>query len=388
MNNTLFILAVLCAIVVASEYLVRKTFLKHAGTALIVIIATAVVANLGVIPTSSTEASPVPVYNIIFSYIAPLSILWLLLDVSLKDIMKAGLPMISIFIIGSFATAIGVLIGTWAVDGKDSIGPLSHAISGMITGTYTGGSINFNAVALHYDVMTDGVLYAGTVVADNIITTLWMIITIAIPSLLAPIWRVSKKLNTPIKKTEPTLGIDEDTEHIHPLDLSIVLGIGFISLWISNVLADYFHSLGFQVPSIIILTIIALVLAQFKFISRIPGTRTLGLFAVYIFLAVIGAYCDIGALGSIGQLGVTLLLLMLIAVVIHGIIIFGVAWLLKFDLAMTAVASQANVGGGTSALALARSVGRSDLVLPAVLIGSLGNAIGTFLGFWVASYLL
>jgi uncharacterized membrane protein len=47
------------------------------------------------------------------------------------------------------------------------------------------------------------------------------------------------------------------------------------------------------------------------------------------------------------------------------------------------VASQANVGGATSALALARSLGRSDLVLPAVLIGSLGNALGTFIAFWV-----
>jgi uncharacterized membrane protein len=387
-NNTLFILTVLCAVVVVSEYLVRKTFLRHAGTALIVIIITAIVANLGLIPTSSTEASPVPLYNIIFSYLAPLSILWLLLDVSLKDIKKAGLPMISIFIIGSLATAIGVLVGTWVVDGKETIGPLSHAIGGMITGTYTGGSINFNAVALHYEVMTDGVLYAGTVVADNIVTTFWMVITIAVPTLLAPIWNSRKNSINPTKSTEPSLGINEDTEHIHPVDFSFVLGIGFISLWASNLLTSYLSDLGFQVPSIIILTIIALILAQFKFISSLPGTRAIGLFAVYIFLAVIGAYCDIGALGSIGQLGVTLLLLMLIAVVIHGIIIFGVAWLLKIDLAMAAVASQANIGGGTTALALARSVGRSDLVLPAVLIGSLGNAIGTFLGFWVASYLL
>jgi uncharacterized membrane protein len=57
------------------------------------------------------------------------------------------------------------------------------------------------------------------------------------------------------------------------------------------------------------------------------------------------------------------------------------------DLDMAAVASQANVGGGTSALALARSLGRSDLVLPAVLIGSLGNAVGNFIGFWVAGTL-
>jgi uncharacterized membrane protein len=61
---------------------------------------------------------------------------------------------------------------------------------------------------------------------------------------------------------------------------------------------------------------------------------------------------------------------------------------MKADLDVAAVASQANVGGGTSALAVARSIGRADLVLPAVLIGSLGNALGTFLGFWAAAQLI
>ena len=59
----------------------------------------------------------------------------------------------------------------------------------------------------------------------------------------------------------------------------------------------------------------------------------------------------------------------------------------KIDPVTASVASQANVGGGTSALALARSLGRSDLVLPAILVGALGNAVGTYLGFLTAGYL-
>ena len=72
----------------------------------------------------------------------------------------------------------------------------------------------------------------------------------------------------------------------------------------------------------------------------------------------------------------------------HGLVTFAAARAMKIDLDLAAVVSQANVGGGTSALALARSLGRSDLVLPAVLLGSLGNALGTFLGFWLAGVAL
>jgi uncharacterized membrane protein len=64
--------------------------------------------------------------------------------------------------------------------------------------------------------------------------------------------------------------------------------------------------------------------------------------------------------------------------------VYGLAWIFRVNPVIASIASQANVGGGTSALALARSLGREDLVLPSILIGSLGYAVGTFLGFWVA----
>jgi uncharacterized membrane protein len=50
---------------------------------------------------------------------------------------------------------------------------------------------------------------------------------------------------------------------------------------------------------------------------------------------------------------------------------------------MIAIVSQANVGGGASAIALAETFERKELILPAILVGTLGNALGTYLGFFV-----
>ena len=63
------------------------------------------------------------------------------------------------------------------------------------------------------------------------------------------------------------------------------------------------------------------------------------------------------------------------------IIIIG--GLLYRDWQMIAIVSQANVGGGASAIALAETFERKELILPAILVGTLGNALGTYLGFFV-----
>ena len=164
---------------------------------------------------------------------------------------------------------------------------------------------------------------------------------------------------------------------------------GAASLWSSRLIADWLAtSQGINLPSVIILTSIALMLAQFRPIQKQSGSQVLGMFAMYLFLSVIAASCDIAAFQEIGGLSVTLFLFASIAIVTHAVITFGAAALFRIDVNVAAIASQANIGGATTALSVARSLGRRDLVLPAVLVGSLGYAVGTYLGFAVAELFL
>ena len=385
-SNALYVFTCLSLLVVFSEWLVRHTYLRHFGTALLVILLTAIVANIGILPASSTEENPVPAYEGIFTYLAPISIFWLLLNVNLRDILKSGLPIVTLFIIGTIGTTLGVLIGMTLINGSAVIGENYAALGGMFVGTYTGGSINFNALALHYNLVREGVLYGGAIAVDNIITTLWMIATLSLPKLLRPFWNTNS--NQVIANAGINLGIEADTESLHPIDLGITLALGMGALLLSNIISDFLKNNGFNFPSIITLTVFALIIAQLPISKMVKGAQVLGMFTVYIFLATIGAFCNLEALGQLGSLGFHLFIFAAVIVIIHGGITFTAARILKLDPAIAAVASQANIGGSTSALALARSLGRNDLVLPAVLLGSLGLAIGTFLGFLTAEQLL
>jgi len=385
MQAPLAILAVLALNIVISEWLNRHTILRYLGTTLLVILLTAVVANLGIIP-SATQGSEL--YDGIFHYVAPISIFFLLLGVNLGELKKAGLPMLLMFVIGSLCTAIGAVFAVWLVGGGSALGESYRALAGMMTGTYTGGSVNFNAIAIEYNMMEEGNLYAGTVAVDNILTAIWMIATLLIPKLLQGWWPRNQLSGQQELTAAEITAIQSEEENIDPMQLGLLLALGAGTLWVSDVLTGLLADNGLSVPSILILTTIALALAQIPAIQKISGAKLLGLFFVYLFLAVIGAFCELAALGEIGEMALTITIFTTSIVLVHGLLIFLFGGLLKQDWDLVAIASQANVGGASSAMALAKSLNRTDLILPSILVGTLGSGLGTYIGFFVAEVVL
>ena len=76
-----------------------------------------------------------------------------------------------------------------------------------------------------------------------------------------------------------------------------------------------------------------------------------------------------------------------LGVFLHGILLILLGYFTYRDWEMLAIVSQANIGGGTTAIALAESFNRKELIVPAILVGTLGNALGTYLGFLVIYFL-
>ena len=371
MSNPVYVLLMLCLMIILSLYAGRTKLGKQLGSALLVIFFTAIISNLKLIPSASNS---IELYSIIFEYIAPISIFFLLLNVNLVSIKKAGLPMITLFIIGSLSTTLGILISWIIISPQNILGSDANIIAGMLTGTYTGGSVNFNAVALEYGFQKKGILYAGTVAVDNVVTTIWILATLTFPLILSKIWKGKIFLNKTISTEEKF-----DDNKMDLVSFASLIFLGISAFYISEILAKKFTS----IPSILILSTIGILLAQTNFISKLKGSHNLGLYLVHLFLAVIGAYCEIRAVYELKEIGITLFLFTSASVFIHGLLIIIFGGLFYRDWQMIAIASQTNVGGGASAIALAETFKRNELILPSILMGTLGNAIGTYLGFFV-----
>lgn len=379
-SSPIGVAAVLLGCVVAADRLGRLKSLRKIGAAFLVIIVGALLANLRVIPSA---ASGGPVYDFIFDYVVSGAIFLLLLPVNLGALRRAGAPMIAAFALGAAGVTAGVFLANALIPVKEMIGDAAAPLGGMFAGTYIGGSANFNAVALAFGVARDSNIYTAATVVDNVMTDIWIIATLAMPALL-----VRSGLFGAIKRAPaPALDGPSQFAPTTSIDIGAPIALAAGALWISGGLSAFLAERGVSVPPILIVTTLALIAAQIPAVSKLAQAHALGLWGIYLFLAVVGANADLAALAAAGELTISLFAYVAIIFIAHAAILLSAGALLKLDPVVLAVASNACVGGSSTAFVLAETQDRDDLVLPAILIGSLGTALGTYVGVAVTAAL-
>ena len=378
MTDSIYLLAVLCAVAAIAEWLGRLPAGRWLGGAIISLLLGMLLGNIGLIPT---VANAPPLYEYLISVGAPVAIFLLLLDVRLQALKRAGLPMLVAFGIGSVGTLVGVATAFWLTNADEWLGRFAAPVGGMYAATYIGGSANLTAVALHYGVTDEPALFAATNVTDGVAGTLWIAALVVLVQLL------HRLLGTRPEPAVADAGQIEDARPISLTGVGLLLALALGSLWLSQRMSAWAAQSGAEVPSMLILTTAALLAAHIPAVHRLGGARMLGVFGSYLFLAVIGAGCDFGALVGLGRIGGLLVLFVALVLLIHGLIQFGAGRLLRLSPEVLAIASSANVGGALTIMPIATGLRRMDLLLPGILVGSLGNAIGTYAGFLMVGWL-
>ena len=119
-------------------------------------------------------------------------------------------------------------------------------------------------------------------------------------------------------------------------------------------------------------------------VQKLNGSQEIGTYFIYLFLFVIGVPASIYQI--ITQTP-ALLLFTAIMVIVNMLFCFIGGKLLHFDLEDCILASNANIGGPTTAAGMAISQGWSQLVGPIMLVGTFGYVIGTYLGVVIGGVL-
>lgn len=346
-----------------------------------------VLANLGVVPTESV------VYDTVWDYIVPLAIPLLLFQCNIKRIGRESGRLLLIFLIGSVGTIVGGFTGFFLLRG---FFPELYKVAAMFTGTYIGGSVNFVAMADTFGASSQ--MSSQAVVADNLLMALYFFVLISIPAI--PFFR--KHYTHPLVD-EVEAGNGEHAKEFwkpRPISLqniSFDLAAAFLIVAISTAVANFFAQLlptegaGFILNQLLgnkylIMTTLTMLCATFfpKTFNDAPGANEIGTFMIHIFFAVIGAPASIISILTQAPI------LLVYALIIVGVnmlfsLVFGKIF--HFSLEEIILASNANIGGPTTATAMAISKGWNQLIGPVMLVGVLGYVVGNYLGILTGTIL-
>ncbi|GKV69281.1 putative membrane protein YjcL [Sporosarcina sp. NCCP-2716] len=376
----------------------RYSWASKVSGAIIALVGAIFLSNTGIIPTES------PVYDAVWAVIIPLAIPLLLFHVNIKKIWTESGKLLVLFLISSVGTVAGTIISFFLL--KEHI-PYLDKIGGMISASYVGGGVNFAAMAGKFEAPGD--LVSATVVADNLMMAVYFIILMLVPT----IGFFRKRYTTPHVDQVESGSASEDgktlaegfwkRKDVSLKDIAMAVGTAFFLVIVSFKLADFIGSL---IPSgeeasgllnvahalfgdryLVLTTITFVVLALFpSYFERINGSQEFGTFLIYLFFVVIGIPASIPLIVQNAPL---LLVFVFIIVMVNMIVSLVGGKLMKANLEDILLASNANIGGPTTAAALAIAKGWKDLIGPILVVGTLGyiigNYIGTMLGLWFAS---
>ena len=393
-DDTWALLVLMVASVALAIWLEQKyVWASKISGAIIALLIALAASNLAIIPTSCVLYD-----NIVWDFAVPLGIPLLLLQCNMKKIWKETGRMMVIFLIGAAGTVAGAFLAYTLLHRYI---PGLEGVAAMMTGSYIGGGVNFAALAAEFDV---GEIKAAATVADNLLMALYFFALIFIAGMKffrshyshPHIDAVAESGDLSGAQTQAAAywsrkGISlKDIALNFAYAAAVVFAAKLISTFVGGLIPDtgvVLHMLHtFFGSEYVWITTVSMACATFgeKQVAKLSGSQEIGTYLIYLFLFVIGVPASISKILTETPL---LLAFTGIMVIVNMLFCFVGGKLLHFDLEDIILASNANIGGPTTAAGMAISQGWSALVGPVMLVGTFGYVIGTYLGILVGGLL-
>lgn len=382
----------------ASDHPILKKIYRVVPTVLLCYFIPSLLNTFGIISGESSG-----LYFVASRYLLPTSLVLLTLSIDLKSILKLGPKALIMFLSGTLGIVLGgpialLIVSFFVPSIMDGVGG-DEIWRGLATiaGSWIGGSANQTSMLEVFG--ASPALFSQMIAVDVIVANIWMAVLLywaAKPEIIDRYFKAdSSAINELQQKVEqyrkgilkiPTLG-----------DTMAILGIGFVVTGLAHLAGDAFapyirinypqlvqYSLDNTFFWIVIVATTGGLILSFTPVRKLEGAGAsrLGSVLLYVLVATIGMQMDLYSILE----NPLFFLIGMVWMLIHIIIMLGIAYLIKAPFFFVAVGSQANVGGAASAPIVA-SAFNPALAPVGVLLAVFGYALGTY-GAYLSGLLL
>ena len=362
----------------------RVGFLYKIGPILILYILVIIVGNLPLITNDAHELQ-----SFLSSAIIPIAIPMMLFNSNFKNfsVKKVALALVC----GLVAVVISVIAGFLIF--KGNLGEGRYKIGGLLIGSYTGGTPNIAALKLMLDVPEETYLLVNTY--DMVVCFLYLIF------LMSAGIKLFRKIlpNTGITATGVASQHRNDVEYVRQSDpyigilkkgyliqIAKALGLSLVIIAISAGIGMLVSENAFMVVVILSLTTLGIAASFFAPIRKLEKSYDAGMYLIYIFSIVVASMADIDNLDFAGS--IWLLLYLFFAVFVSLVLQTLLSKLCRVDADTMAISSTALINSPPFVPMIAASMKNRDAVIPGLTVGIIGYAVGNYLGFFVAEFLM
>lgn len=383
---TIFNLVLLCLIFCTAPagvlWVCKKVnFFGKIGPVLLLYILGVIIGNIGIKPEGMSTLQ-----DTMSSAMVPLAIPMMLFGCTFrlretKQQLKALLTGLSAVII---AVTIGYLLFGRHIDEGAKIG-------GMLTGVYTGGTINLAALKTMLGVKNETYILLNSY--DMLVSFLYLTFLLTVGIKLFRKFLPFKPDTLEHGKFAKVIKDNQENEGNYSQlftkegmkDAGKLLGVTVVICAIAGGIALLLPQSSFMVIFILMLTTLGLIGSFIKPIHNLKHSYNIGMYFIYIFCIVVASMADLTSLNLTGSLN--LLAYLLFAVFGSLFIQALLARLFKIDADTMVIASVTFINSPPFVPMMAAAMKNRRVLVTGLTLGIIGYAVGNYLGYLISELL-
>lgn len=381
--NWIILIAGFCLIPAGVLRLCRKfSLLRKIGPVMLLYGLGIIIGNIGLMP----EQMPA-VQDILSNAMVPLAIPLMLFACTFN--LKGARSQILALATGLISVITAVAIGFF-IFGRNI--PEGAKVGGMLTGVYTGGTINLAALKTMLGVSEETYILINSY--DILVSFLYLSFLLAIGIKLFRKF-LPNSIGDFTDKDEAEIKAEIDKENENPYkglftrsgiaQAAKLLGLTVLIVGISAGTALLLPESMFMTVFILMLTTLGIGASFIRKVHDMSYSYDIGMYFIYIFCIVVASMADLSKLDLVG--GLDLLGYLLIAV--FGSLLMQVifAKIFRIDSDMMVISSVTFINSPPFVPMMAAAMKNKDVLIPGLTIGVIGYAAGNYLGFLMSQLL-